>query len=119
MSTEELDAIEALEAEEIAACAARDDSNPESVKRHLHAEFRLTSALRKFAVPFIVTLRKVMGDRDDLLRACEAVLLFYKPGEWGEPERKKMEELTGSEVCSTKTLCDFVREVMKKAGVTT
>ena len=58
MTPAELTVLEGLEADEIAACAARDDGNPESVNRHRDAEFRLANVLRKFAPALFAALRE-------------------------------------------------------------
>ncbi len=50
-----------------------------------------------------------------LLEACEMVLLFHSGGEWSDERRRKWERTMGHDVCTTKALCDFVRNAIFEA----
>jgi hypothetical protein len=54
--------------------------------------------------------------RDALLAACEATLLFHAGGEWTAQRAARWLELTGSNDATTKALYDFARRVLAKAG---
>ena len=44
--------------------------------------------------------------------ALKAVLLFHSGEMWGEESRKRWFELTGTNDCTTKNLCDCVRKAL-------
>lgn len=47
-------------------------------------------------------------------KALETVLLFHGEGQWDITMRRKWEEITGSPVATTRSLCDYVRRVLKE-----
>lgn len=47
-----------------------------------------------------------------LVRALEAVLLFYSVGPWTGERRAKWLEITGEGEATTKVLCDHIRGVL-------
>ena len=59
-----------------------------------------------------------MSDRakSEMTDALEAVLLFFKPPPWTREHDLKWQELTGTEGCTNKNLCDFVRKALGKVA---
>ena len=51
----------------------------------------------------------------ELAGVAEALLLFHSV-DWDEEKRKRWTELTGEIEATTKILCDFARDALKKAG---
>ena len=49
-----------------------------------------------------------------LERLAEAVLLFHSAIVWTPEARAKWKKLTGREYATTKDLCDFAREALRK-----
>ena len=47
------------------------------------------------------------------IAALEAVLLYYSPSPWDNEKQIRWQQLTGKNLSTTKTLCDFVREAIK------
>lgn len=50
--------------------------------------------------------------KDAGVRLIQAVLLFHRGGPWTPDDARMWREYTGREETTTKTLCDFAREVM-------
>ena len=44
-----------------------------------------------------------------LLDACNAVLMFYRAGQWTRDDGIAWKKLVGADEATTKVLCDFVR----------
>lgn len=52
----------------------------------------------------------------ELLRACEATLLFHRGGEWTDDDRLNWVSYTGMPFATTRVLCDTVRAAVKRVG---
>lgn len=50
------------------------------------------------------------------MRALNATLLFWSAGTWDAAKRARWVELTGAEECTSKSLCDFVRQTLALVG---
>jgi predicted transcriptional regulator len=70
---------------------------------------KITEASREFD-------QKIQVRLDDLVKAAKATLMFHQGGPWSQADRETWLELTGRDEASTRTLCDFVREQLGKAG---
>lgn len=53
-----------------------------------------------------------MPEQDKLIRACKATLLFHRGGAWTPEVRVEWQLLTNKAEATTKSLCDFIREVL-------
>ena len=71
----------------------------------------MTNPLPKPPIPPNVDLA-----RDALVKACEATLLFHGPRLWDGTLQGRWEEITGSNRCDARRLCDFVRAALAKAS---
>lgn len=58
---------------------------------------------------------ELITERAQLIRACRAVLTFYRVGGWHESVAE-WERLTGTGEATTKGLCDFIRATLVNAG---
>lgn len=64
-----------------------------------------------FVLGLAIEQRRLDAKRSrEMERALEAVLLFYSGGGWGPESQAYWLELTGTEECTTRNLCDFVRK---------
>lgn len=48
--------------------------------------------------------------------ALQAVLLFYSASPWDVAKRDRWFALTGAAECTSRTLCDFIRQVLAETG---
>lgn len=61
-----------------------------------------------------MAVAKLQMQRDELLKACKATILFYRVGPWDAEARAEWKRLTGSDDRMTKTLCDTCRAAIAK-----
>jgi hypothetical protein len=59
-------------------------------------------------------LARLRAAREDLVRVARALLLFHGPNPWSLASQQAWQELTGSEECTSRVLCEMARNALAR-----
>jgi hypothetical protein len=61
------------------------------------------------------TALRVKADRDRLLAVVQLPLMFHSGRPWSELDRRRWQEITGTEEATAKVMCDTIRDAIAQA----